>query len=150
MMGNEIRISQVTQEKASAGENLLSKRVTEGTTRVRGALSPSPDVTIKTVENRLDRSVESDADSARPVSQMLRRSEMSASGELRVSVLTQLLSEARNEWPGRSDAKIANSPGASSRGGKKSGSGGSAKQGGTTAQKKAAGRKGGRAAARKS
>ena len=46
-------------------------------------------------------------------------------------------------------AKIANSPGASSRGGKKSGSGGNARQGGTTAQKKAAGRKGGRAAARK-
>ena len=50
-------------------------------------------------------------------------------------------------------AKIANSPGASSRGGKKSGSGSSkssARQGGTTAQKKAAGRKGGRATARKS
>jgi len=47
-------------------------------------------------------------------------------------------------------AKIANSPGASARGGKKSGSGGSSKQGGTTAQKKAAGRKGGRATARKS
>jgi hypothetical protein len=51
-------------------------------------------------------------------------------------------------------AKIANSPGASSRGGKKSGSSSStrsnAKQGGTTAQKKAAGRKGGKAAARKS
>jgi hypothetical protein len=46
-------------------------------------------------------------------------------------------------------AKIANSPGASSRGGKKSGSGGNASQGGTTAQKKAAGRKGGKAAARK-
>jgi nicotinamidase-related amidase len=46
-------------------------------------------------------------------------------------------------------ARIANSPGASSRGGKKSGSGGDAKQGGTTAQKKAAGRKGGRATARK-
>lgn len=45
-------------------------------------------------------------------------------------------------------AKIANSPGASSRGGKKSGSGSSPKQGGTTAQKKEAGRKGGRAAAR--
>ena len=45
-------------------------------------------------------------------------------------------------------AKIANSPGASSRGGKKSGSGSSsrsnASQGGTTAQKKAAGRKGGK------
>jgi hypothetical protein len=47
-------------------------------------------------------------------------------------------------------AKIANSPGASSRGGKKSGSGGSPKQGGTTAQKRAAGRKGGKATARKS
>jgi hypothetical protein len=51
-------------------------------------------------------------------------------------------------------AKIANSPGASSRGGKKSGSSSSSrsssKQGGTSAQKKAAGRKGGKAAARKS
>ena len=51
-------------------------------------------------------------------------------------------------------AKIANSPGASSRGGKQSHSGSSygdtSKQGGTTAQKKAAGRKGGRATARKS
>ena len=48
-------------------------------------------------------------------------------------------------------AKIANSPGASSRGGKKSSSSrSSSSQGGTTAQKKAAGRKGGRATARKS
>jgi len=50
-------------------------------------------------------------------------------------------------------ARIANSPGASSRGGRKSHSGSSrssSSQGGTTAQKKAAGRKGGRAAARKS
>ena len=47
-------------------------------------------------------------------------------------------------------ARIANSPGASSRGGESSGSGSSSKQGGTTAQKKAAGRKGGRAAAGKS
>lgn len=46
-------------------------------------------------------------------------------------------------------ARIANSPGASSRGGKSS-STSSSSQGGTTAQKKAAGRKGGRAAARKS
>jgi hypothetical protein len=50
-------------------------------------------------------------------------------------------------------AKIANSPGASKRGGKKSGSGSrsrsSSSQGGTTQQKKAAGRKGGKAAARK-
>jgi hypothetical protein len=47
-------------------------------------------------------------------------------------------------------ARIANSPGSSSRGGKKSGFGSSSNQGGTTAQKKAAGRKGGRASARKS
>jgi hypothetical protein len=48
-------------------------------------------------------------------------------------------------------ARIANSPGSSSRGGKKSGSGSgsSSSQGATTAQKKAAGRKGGRASARK-
>jgi len=46
-------------------------------------------------------------------------------------------------------AKIANSPDASKRGGKKSGSGGDAKQGGTAAQKKAAGRKGGKATAAK-
>ncbi|HYF11129.1 MAG TPA: hypothetical protein VEC09_02410 [Actinomycetota bacterium] len=50
-------------------------------------------------------------------------------------------------------ARIANSPGASSRGGKASGSGkkrNTTKQGGTTAQKKAAGRKGGKATAKKS
>ena len=49
-------------------------------------------------------------------------------------------------------ARIANSPGASSRGGKASGSGkrrSTTSQGGTTAQKRAAGRKGGKAAARK-
>jgi hypothetical protein len=49
-------------------------------------------------------------------------------------------------------ARIANSPGSSSRGGKSSGSGSSrssSSQGGTTAQKKAAGRKGGKASARK-
>jgi hypothetical protein len=49
-------------------------------------------------------------------------------------------------------AKIANSPGASSRGGKKSGSGlrkRTTSQGGATSQKKAAGRKGGKATARK-
>ena len=49
-------------------------------------------------------------------------------------------------------ARIANSPGASSRGGKASGSGKTRRttsQGGTTAQKKAAGRKAGKAAARK-
>jgi len=48
-------------------------------------------------------------------------------------------------------ARIANSPGASKRGGKKShskSSSSSSKQGGTTAQKKAAGRKGGKATAR--
>jgi hypothetical protein len=51
-------------------------------------------------------------------------------------------------------AKIANSPGASSRGGKHSHSGSwygdMSNQGGTTAQKKDEGRKGGRATARKS
>ena len=47
-------------------------------------------------------------------------------------------------------ARIANSPGASSRGGKMSGPGGDSSQGGTTAQKKKAGRKGGRATAKKS
>ena len=47
-------------------------------------------------------------------------------------------------------AKIANSPKASSHGGKKSHSGsGKSNHGGTTAQHKAAGRKGGKAAARK-
>jgi hypothetical protein len=46
-------------------------------------------------------------------------------------------------------ARIANSPDASSRGGKSS-SRSSSSQGGTTAQKKAAGHKGGKAAARKS
>ena len=46
-------------------------------------------------------------------------------------------------------ARIANSPKASSHGGKRSGSGGDSRQGGTTAQKKRAGRKGGKAAARK-
>jgi hypothetical protein len=46
-------------------------------------------------------------------------------------------------------ARIANSPDASSRGGKSS-SRSSSSQGGTTAQKRAAGRKGGKAAARKS
>ena len=49
-------------------------------------------------------------------------------------------------------ARIANSPGASSRGGKashSSSSRSSSSQGGTTAQKKAAGRKGGEATARK-
>jgi hypothetical protein len=46
-------------------------------------------------------------------------------------------------------ARIANSPGASSRGGKRSHSSKSnSRQGGTTAQKKAAGRKGGRKTAR--
>jgi hypothetical protein len=45
-------------------------------------------------------------------------------------------------------AKIANSPGASEKGGKQSGKGGNSRQGGTTAQHKAAGRKGGKAAAK--
>jgi hypothetical protein len=50
-------------------------------------------------------------------------------------------------------ARIANSPGASSRGGKNSDSGSSQtnpSQGGTTAQKQKAGRKGGKATAKKS
>jgi G6PDH family F420-dependent oxidoreductase len=47
-------------------------------------------------------------------------------------------------------ARIANAPGASSRGGKQSGKGGSAKRGGTAAHKKKAGRKGGKVATRKS
>jgi hypothetical protein len=47
-------------------------------------------------------------------------------------------------------ARIANSPRASSHGGKKSGSGGNRTQGGTTAQKKEAGRKGGKATAHNS
>ena len=47
-------------------------------------------------------------------------------------------------------ARIANSPGASRRGGKASGSGSSPRQRGTTAQKREAGRKGGKATARKS
>jgi hypothetical protein len=42
-------------------------------------------------------------------------------------------------------AKIANSEGASERGGQQSGKGGDSSQGGTTAQKKKAGRKGGKA-----
>ncbi len=45
-------------------------------------------------------------------------------------------------------ARSANSPDASSHGGKKSGSGGNAKQGGTTVQRKSVGRRGGRAAAK--
>jgi general stress protein YciG len=47
-------------------------------------------------------------------------------------------------------AKIANTPDASKKGGKRSGSGSSSKQGGTSAQKKEAGRKGGKATAAKS
>ena len=42
-------------------------------------------------------------------------------------------------------ARIANSEGASERGGQQSGKGGDSSQGGTTAQKKKAGRKGGKA-----
>jgi hypothetical protein len=45
-------------------------------------------------------------------------------------------------------ARIANSEGASSRGGKSSGKGGDSSQGGTTAQKKKAGHKGGKAASK--
>ena len=45
-------------------------------------------------------------------------------------------------------AKIANSEGASKRGGKSSDKGGDSSQGGTTAQKKKAGRKGGKASSK--
>ena len=45
-------------------------------------------------------------------------------------------------------AKIANSPDASSHGGKASGKGGDSSQGGTTAQRKEAGRKGGKASSK--
>ena len=47
-------------------------------------------------------------------------------------------------------ARIANSEGASKRGGRKSGSGSDSSQGGTTAQKKKAGKKGGQASSGKS
>jgi len=71
--------------------------------------------------------------------------------EKRASVKSEKQYEALKEkgMSKQRAARIANSPGASSRGGKKSGSGGSSSQGGTTAQKKAAGLKGGRATARK-
>jgi hypothetical protein len=110
-LGSETRVREVPQEQASAAEDLHSKRVAEWTTSLRAALSSTPNMTIKAVENRLDRSVEGYADSARPVRQMLSRSEMSTSGELRVPVLKQLVTEARNERRGRSNSKIANPPG---------------------------------------
>jgi hypothetical protein len=110
-VGSETRVREVPQEQASAAENLHPKHVTEWTTSLRAALSSTPNMTIKAVENRLDRSVEGYADSARPVRQMLSRAEMSTSGELRVPVLTQLVTEARHERRGRSNAKIANPPG---------------------------------------
>jgi hypothetical protein len=74
MARNEIAAREVIQEQAGAQENLHPERVSEWTTTVPGALSASLKMTIKTVENRLDRPVEGDADSARPVSQMLSRS----------------------------------------------------------------------------
>jgi len=111
MTGNEIGIREVIQEEPSAAENRHPKRVSEWTARVPGALSASSNVTIEAVEDRLDRPVEGDADSACPVSQVLSRSEMPAGGELGVSVLTQPLCKARNEWPARSRSKIANPSG---------------------------------------
>jgi hypothetical protein len=66
---------------------------------------------IKAVENCRDRSVEGYTNSARPVSQMLSRSEMSASGELCVPVLMQLVCEACHERPGRPDSQIPNATG---------------------------------------
>jgi hypothetical protein len=110
-VGSETRVREVPQEQASAAEDLHPKPVTEWTTSVRAALSSTPNVPIKAVENRLDRFVEGYADSARPVRQMPSRSEMATSGELRVPVLTQLVTEARNERRGRSNSKIANPPG---------------------------------------
>ena len=80
--------------------------------------------------------------------------EVSAVPDKRPSVKNEKQYEALKE-KGMSKsraARIANSPGASKRGGKASGSGKrrrTTSQGGTTAQKKAAGRKGGRATARK-
>jgi hypothetical protein len=73
---------------------------------------------------------------------------------MRASVINEKQYEALKEKGMSKEraARIANSPGASSRGGKTSGSSSSrssSSQGGTTAQKKAAGRKGGRATARK-
>ncbi len=44
MVGNETRIREVTQEEASAAENVHPKRVTEWTASVRGALSSSPNM----------------------------------------------------------------------------------------------------------
>jgi hypothetical protein len=112
MANSGIAVREMTQEQAGARENLLSERVPEWTTTGGTARSSLPKMTIQTVENRLDWPVECDAGSARPVGQMLSRSKMSASRELRVPVLTQLLCEARNEGPGRSASKIANPPGA--------------------------------------
>jgi hypothetical protein len=111
MWGHETRICEVMQEEASAAENVDPKCVTEWTARGRGALSSPPKMAIEAVENRLDRSVEGHANSARPVSQMLRRSEMSASGELRVPVLTQLVCDACHVGPGRADPQIPNTTG---------------------------------------
>jgi hypothetical protein len=80
----------------------------------------------------------------------VRRKEMSMPGR-RPSVKNERQYEALKEKGMSKEraAKIANSPKASSHGGKRSGSGGDARQGGTTAQKKRAGRKGGKATARK-
>jgi hypothetical protein len=99
------------QEKASAAENLDPKCVAEGTTGGRGTLSPLPQMAVKAIENGLDRSVERYANAIRPVSQMLSRSEMSASRERRVPVLVQLLCEACHERPGRPDSQIPNATG---------------------------------------
>jgi hypothetical protein len=66
-------IREVIQEHTGARENLHPERVPEWATTVPSALSSSLKMTIKTVEDRLDRPVESDADSARPMGQMLRR-----------------------------------------------------------------------------
>src|SRR5688500_15289320 len=75
------------------------------------------------------------------------RRETSMPGDKRPSVKNEKQYEALKDKGMSKEraAKIANSPGASKRGGKSSGKGGDSSQGGTTAQKKKAGRKGGKA-----
>jgi hypothetical protein len=67
MVGNEIGLREVIQEQPSAAENRHPKRVPEWTASVPAALSVSSNMTIKAVEDRLDRPVEGHADPAGPV-----------------------------------------------------------------------------------
>src|SRR4029079_18920873 len=87
-----------------------------------------------------------------PKGQVRRRTQMPSKA---ANVKNEMQYEALKEGMSKERAaKISNSAGASTRGGKKSGSGSSSKsnssQGGTTAQRKKAGRKGGKATAKKS